>query len=244
MAFGLDDIAGAIGISPGLLSAGAGVVGTLYQNHSAHLENEWARDWQKMMSDTSHRREVKDLVAAGLNPILSVNKGASTPSTSASPVSDPVQGGFSSAMQQATYEKTQADIALTKQTQAVQAVTQDKIVAETNNIASQTELNNQTMDKIVEEIKNLAESRDLTIEQRRRVKQEVENLEVELNILRSENRLKRAQVPGAETEGAIDESPVGKVLRAVKRIRDSLGIGNSSTIDHNYHLDRSPKKGK
>lgn len=37
-------------------------------------------DFQKMMSDTSHQREVKDLVAAGLNPILSANGGASTPS--------------------------------------------------------------------------------------------------------------------------------------------------------------------
>ncbi len=36
-------------------------------------------DFQKMMSDTSHQREVKDLLAAGLNPILSANGGASTP---------------------------------------------------------------------------------------------------------------------------------------------------------------------
>lgn len=33
------------------------------------------RDWQKMMSDTAHRREIKDLVAAGLNPVLSVTGG-------------------------------------------------------------------------------------------------------------------------------------------------------------------------
>jgi hypothetical protein len=29
------------------------------------------RDWQKMMSDTAHQREVRDLMAAGLNPVLS-----------------------------------------------------------------------------------------------------------------------------------------------------------------------------
>ena len=33
------------------------------------------RDWQKMMSDTAHQREVRDLMKAGLNPVLSVNGG-------------------------------------------------------------------------------------------------------------------------------------------------------------------------
>lgn len=33
------------------------------------------RDWQKMMSDTAHQREVRDLMAAGLNPVLSAMGG-------------------------------------------------------------------------------------------------------------------------------------------------------------------------
>ncbi|UPW40997.1 DNA pilot protein [Sigmofec virus UA08Rod_5824] len=53
------------------------------------------RDWQKMMSDTAHQREVADLIAAGLNPVLSATGGNGASVTSGSSASAALPSGSS-----------------------------------------------------------------------------------------------------------------------------------------------------
>lgn len=51
------------------------------------------RDWQEMMSNTAHQREIRDLQAAGLNPVLSASGGNGAAVTSGATASGVTSAG-------------------------------------------------------------------------------------------------------------------------------------------------------
>lgn len=72
--------AGPYGAIIGAIIGGiASNIGSRNMNATNRQAAEDQRNFQFMMSNTAHYREVADLRNAGLNPILSANKGASTP---------------------------------------------------------------------------------------------------------------------------------------------------------------------
>jgi hypothetical protein len=170
-------------------------------------------DFQREMSNTAHRRQVKDLRKAGLNPILSAKYGgASSPPGSMAQIQDTITPAVNTGLQAMT---TQANV--------------DKIEAE--------------IPKIQQEVKNLEAARDLTEEQTYKASQEIAHLRMQIAKTAAEANNISAQAVQEKiladyyesNEMALIAKDMGvhpaKYVELLEAYFEQLGTAISNTID-------------
>ena len=87
-------------LAPSAIGAVGSYLGASEANKASAHQAQKQMSFQEYMSSTAHQREVKDLIAAGLNPMLSAKLGgASTPAGAMAPVQNVLGQATASAAQ-------------------------------------------------------------------------------------------------------------------------------------------------
>ncbi len=238
-----------------IVSAGIGFLGAKQQNKAASAQALRQMEFQERMASTQYQRAVKDMRAAGLNPILALGKPAAAPGGAAAPVVNQfgnIGGAVNSAIAarrlaadidvlEAQAQNTRAD---TVKKQAETRVSQgmaDKVLADTGLVQAQ-------QDRAAFGIKIDRQTLSNLLSIGRKLGHEVATAQHMAKLRKYEAAIRGGQaLRAAQVQELVNEIPwLGLVLGAMETsggsatIKGAMALGTGVT----ERLLRKPVKGK
>lgn len=195
-------------LMPAIIGGGSALATGLITSAFNANQAQKNRDFQERMSSTAHQREVKDLRAAGLNPILSANHGgASTPSgaTATATMPDVISSAMSAAQSAAQIRDINSAAAL-KDAQA-----KDISLTQQNRLSL-----------LKAQMEQALSSSDLSDAQINKVQAEIENINQQLKLLQLDTSHSAYDLDRAKNESEFQRTFMGDIAPWIKFIKSTV----------------------